>query len=130
MSPFDREAIVGEIAAKYGVLVDGDDPAFMVADIALLVIERNLQHRDIERETLIEELKVAMKGLAQSASITYSELLGQAVRNNLESQVLPPLLQATLAVKETASFAKNWKYWTLGACAINMLFGYLLGRIT
>ncbi len=107
----NRDAIIGELARKYGVLLDKEDPAFLIADIVLIMLESKQSDFDEQTTKLLGQFDDSITTLTEKASVMYASKLSLAVKNNIEQQLLPPLVRASKTVEMAAGAFGTLKIW-------------------
>lgn len=126
----DKKSIVAELVKKHGVRLDEDDPAFLIADIVVLVLESERKTFAEETAKLLDQFEASMDTMTEKASVQYAARIGAAVKTNVEGQILPPLRDAQKAVTKAANALSGVKYW-LAACTVSgALLTALLVKIT
>lgn len=118
----DKKSIIAELVKKHGVRLDEDDPAFLIADIVVLVLESERKTFAEETAKLLNQFEASMDTMTEKASVQYAARIGAAVKTNVEGQILPPLRDAQKAVTMAANALNGVKYWIIGSA----LFGALL----
>lgn len=84
----DRKRIIGEVAAKHGVLLAEDDPAFLLVTIAEIALrDAQSDFLDVVRRTIVDQEEASermQKGIG--------ETLGNSIRRALSESgtVVPP----------------------------------------
>lgn len=125
-----RDEIIGAIAAQHGILISKDDPAFLLADIVVLVLESERKTFAEETAKLLDQFETSMDTMTEKASVQYAARIGAAVKTNVEGQILPPLRDAQKAVTKAANALTGVKYWMFGCMVFGALLTALLVKIT
>src|SRR5215470_300918 len=84
----DRKRIIGEVAAKHGVLLAEDDPAFLLVTIAEIALrDAQSEFLDTVRRTIAEQEEAA-----ERMQRSIGETLGNSIRRALSegSPLIPP----------------------------------------
>ncbi len=84
----DRKRIIGEVAARHGVLLAEDDPAFLLVTIAEIALrDAQSDFLDVVRRTIADQEEVA-----ERMQKSIGETLGSSIRRALREggTVLPP----------------------------------------
>ncbi len=84
----DRKRIIGEVAAKHGVLLAEDDPAFLLVTIAEIALrDAQSDFLDVARRTIAEQEEAA-----ERLQKSIGETLGNSIRRALSEggPVIPP----------------------------------------
>lgn len=111
------EDVIGRIAGKTGVMITRDDPVWVVADICLATIEAELERRDLHDEARQAAMEKEVNSMIVRYSTAYSEALGNAVHQLVETTALPRLQEATTAVQSASQFFRHWPIY-LAVCTI------------
>ena len=75
----DRKRIIGEVAAKHGVLLAEDDPAFLLVTIAEIALrDAQSEFLDVVRRTIAEQEEAA-----ERMQKSIGETLGNSIRRAL-----------------------------------------------
>src|SRR5690242_12294583 len=76
----DRKRIIGEVAAKHGVLLTEDDPAFLLVTIAEIALrDAQTDFLDVVRRTIADQEEAA-----ERLQKTMGETLGNSIRRVLD----------------------------------------------
>ncbi len=84
----DRKRIIGEVAAKHGVLLADDDPAFLLVTIAEIALrDAQTDFLDVVRRTIADQEEAA-----ERMQKSIGETLGNSIRRALQDggTVAPP----------------------------------------
>jgi hypothetical protein len=126
----DKKSIIAELVKKHGVRLDEDDPAFLIADIVVFVLESERKTFAEETAKLLDQFESSMDMMTEKASVQYAARIGAAVKTNVEGQILPPLRDAQKAVTKAANALAGVKYWLFGCMVFGALLTALLVKIT
>ena len=75
----DRKRIIGEVAAKHGVLLEEDDPAFLLVTIAEMALrDAQAEFLDVVRRTIADQEEAA-----ERMQKSIGETLGNSIRRAL-----------------------------------------------
>jgi hypothetical protein len=75
----DRKRIIGEVAARHGVLLEEDDPAFLLVTIAEIALrDAQAEFVDVVRRTIADQEEAA-----ERMQKTIGEALGKSIRRAL-----------------------------------------------
>jgi hypothetical protein len=84
----DRKRIIGEVAARHGVLLAEDDPAFLLVTIAEIALrDAQSEFLDVVRRTIADQEEAA-----ERMQKSIGETLGNSIRRALSEgdTVIPP----------------------------------------
>ncbi len=84
----DRKRIIGEVAAKHGVLLAEDDPAFLLVTIAEIALrDAQSDFLDVVRRTIVDQEEAS-----ERMQKSIGETLGNSIRRALSDggTVVPP----------------------------------------
>jgi hypothetical protein len=82
----DRKRVVGEVAARHGVRLEEDDPAFLLVTIA----EIALRDAQAEFTAAVRRAIADHEAAAERMQIRLGETLGQSTRGRLRATESPP----------------------------------------
>lgn len=75
----DRKRIIGEVAARHGVLLEEDDPAFLLVTIAEIALrDAQSEFLDVVRRTIADQEEAA-----ERMQESIGETLGNSIRQAL-----------------------------------------------
>jgi len=83
----DRKRIIGEVAARHGVLLEEDDPAFLLVTIAEIALrDAQSEFLDVVRRSIADQEEAA-----ERMQKSIGETLGKSIRRALsEGGTVPP----------------------------------------
>lgn len=82
----DRKRLIGEVAARHGVRLEEDDPAFLLVTIAEIAI-RDAQNQFLEA---VAQSIADQEAAAERIQIRLGETLADSIRCGLRAVVRPP----------------------------------------
>jgi hypothetical protein len=132
----DVKKIVGEVAARHGVLIDENDPLMVALTANGLVLEALARELMAESRAVIEKLESASVGLpeeARAALAQAAERSAEAVRQGLASDIEGAGIKARAivdSVYRARSRAGVWMWTAVGMLAACVVFaaGFITGR--
>ena len=137
MRPIDVKKIVGEVAAKHGVLVEEDDPLMVALTANGVLLNAMAQEMLDELRNVsahLENVSVNLPGEASAALKDAAEHAASSVRRGLELHIEGAGLKARAivdAVYRAQSCGAMWMWITVGLLVGTVLFaaGVVVGRL-
>jgi hypothetical protein len=121
----DRKRLIGEVAVRHGVLLEEDDPAFLLVTLA------ELSFRDAQGEFL-SAVRQATAEYEQAAARIQEEIgtaLGQAVRRTLQDGC-SGTTENPVGERRVGRSILPTGIWLVLAAAVLFWSGFLVGRIS
>ena len=136
MKDFDVKKIVGEVAARHGVLIDTNDPLMVALTANGLVLEVLAKELLIEVQTValkLESVSVALPIEARVALAQAATDSADAARRGMASDIEGAGLKARAivdAVYRAQSRVRMWTWIAVGMVLAILLFaaGFIAGR--
>ena len=136
MKDVDVKKIVGEVAARHGVLIDENDPLMVALTANGLVLEALARELMAESRAVVEKLESTTVGLpeeARAALTQAAERSAEAVRQGLAADIEGASLKARAivdSVYRARSRAGMWMWIAVGMLAASVVFaaGFITGR--
>ncbi len=136
MKDVDVKKIVGEVAARHGVLIDENDPLMVALTANGLVLEALARELLAESRAVVEKLEsasVALPEEARAALAQAAERSAETVRLGLASDIEGASLKARAivdSVYRARSRAGMWMWITVGMLWAAVVFaaGFVTGR--
>ena len=137
MRQIDVKKIVGEVAAKHGVLVEEDDPLMVALSANGVLLDALAQEMLDELRSVsahLENVSVNLPGEASAALKEAAEYAASSVRRGLEFDIEGAGLKARAivdAVYRAQPRATMWMWIAVGLGVGTLLFsaGVLVGRL-
>jgi len=129
MSHIEAKMLVGEIAKRHGIRLDGDDPALAIVSLNELVLEKSMQELcDRVRSAIGDFDRGAQKAEARAGVFIAQEVkeCARAIRQELQKDISFARLQATETVIELNSAHRQAgleKWVVVGLISAVILFG-------
>ena len=136
MKDVDVKKIVGEVAARHGVLIEENDPLMVALTANGLVLEALARELMAESRAVVEKLESASVGLPEEARAALAEAAersAEAVRLGLAADIEGASLKARAIVDSVCrarSRAGMWMWIAVGMLAACVVFavGFITGR--
>ena len=120
----DSQRLIGEVAAKNGVRLDANDPAFALVTLNQLVLEETVAH-------LIENISLVLTQFSESLGKTErraGSMLAQDAKiaaSKFEAALLAQLQPQNQQAHTQSKYLRlaEWKWSVLGIVSATLLFG-------
>jgi hypothetical protein len=127
MNNADVRAMIGEVAAKHGIRLDADDPAFAIVTLNNLMLERTLEAAFARAADLPREWEVAAASIQGRAG----ERIAQDTKAAIEA-----IAKAAAAEREKITAApaagketnQRWLAIGMAAGALLLVLGVVIGK--
>lgn len=132
----DVKALIGEVAARHGITLRPDDPAFALVTVNQLVLEQTMAELIGRTQQMTNEFDQAAARLqARAGSVLAAEVrkagaeIRQALRQDIAAGIQPR--QSAEEIQRAQSGALSYWWLSAGLIAALALFviGILVGRV-
>ncbi|MBV9085177.1 MAG: hypothetical protein JOZ62_21075 [Acidobacteriaceae bacterium] len=138
MAYIDTKRLIGEMASRYGIRLDENDPALAMISLNQLVLEDTIQALCEQLRVRITELEMSAQKIEIRAGATLAQQVKEsaaALRSELHSDVQAASLKCRELVHRTSQANKRpviLRWATLGVIFGFILFlcGIWVGRLT